>query len=624
MKFISKLQLLFDMSKLQECPICIMKINKTTRAPTVCPDPQCGYMCCRTCLQEYIITQRHDPKCMNCSKAFSRMFLQTIMPVSWIKTTFIRERQSILLERERSMIPDTMPWVEAETSARSMESEIDELTSKLDELRAQMTTIGGEISARRQTIIRLRDGEISSKSKAKKFIVKCPDCPAFVNKSGKCTSCGTRICMHCRDKLILEEGRDGTVDDIIIVNPPDNTPSVNQSRVHGDRDRDDHDDGERDGDRDDHDGDRDGDRDDHDSDRDDHDDRDDGERDPNIQYHICDKSTLATARMIEIDTKPCPKCGNRIHKIEGCDQMFDPHCGTAFSWKTGQIVTGVIHNPHYFQWQREHSGAVARQPGDVLCGGPPGMQDVYDALGWTPTTYDVNRALQSNLYGNGKGILWPTSKRASDNENLKFIQDIHSRWGLGNAGRILLHIQDVELPRLETTWDHTTNRSMRIKYILNELDEDVFSTELAQRERRMEKHREIQQIFDTFLQGGTDILRKFIAQFIGIDHSRPPSGEHTKKMVSLVKFMGAEKCVGSDRYWWSSYNETVRYKRRNVPINMMYIPSTSIVKQTFDELCALEKYCNDEFAKISKAWKLVAPVINITRDYVGVKTWHSV
>lgn len=319
------------MSQIQECPICIMKMNKTTRAPITCPDPQCGFSCCRSCTHEYIITQRNDPKCMSCSKAFSRMFMHTNMPAKWMKTTFIASRASILFEREKSLIPDTMPWVEAETTARGLQDEIATLHEQIKELQTKMAEIGNEIRARHQTIARLRDGELSKKSRTKKFIVKCPDCPAFVNKSGKCTSCGTRICIHCRDKLILEEGRDGTVDDIIIIDPPipDDDADANAD-ANADV-------------------------------------NDDVERDPAIQYHVCDKSTLATARMIDTDTKPCPKCGNRIHKIEGCDQMFDPHCGTAFSWKTGQIVTGTIHNPHYFQWQRERGGAVARQPGDVLC-----------------------------------------------------------------------------------------------------------------------------------------------------------------------------------------------------------------------------------------------------------------
>lgn len=87
-----------------------------------------------------------------------------------------------------------------------------------------------------------------------------------------------------------------------------------------------------------------------------------------IDEHTCDPDILETIKLLKRDTKPCPKCSVPIHKIEGCDQMFCVSCHTAFSWRTGKIESGTIHNPHYFQWLRERGNEIPRNPGDDPCG----------------------------------------------------------------------------------------------------------------------------------------------------------------------------------------------------------------------------------------------------------------
>ncbi|MGL5961818.1 MAG: hypothetical protein ACRCZ0_07680 [Cetobacterium sp.] len=84
--------------------------------------------------------------------------------------------------------------------------------------------------------------------------------------------------------------------------------------------------------------------------------------------HKCDPNVLATIKLLKNDTKPCPKCKIPIYKIDGCDQMFCVKCKTAFSWKTGKIETGVVHNPHYFEWMRNCGDQpLPGQPEDDPC-----------------------------------------------------------------------------------------------------------------------------------------------------------------------------------------------------------------------------------------------------------------
>jgi hypothetical protein len=66
--------------------------------------------------------------------------------------------------------------------------------------------------------------------------------------------------------------------------------------------------------------------------------------------HECKQDDIETFKELSRSTRPCPKCNVRIHKINGCDQMWCINCNTAFSWTRGTIEQGRIHNPHYFDW----------------------------------------------------------------------------------------------------------------------------------------------------------------------------------------------------------------------------------------------------------------------------------
>ena len=84
--------------------------------------------------------------------------------------------------------------------------------------------------------------------------------------------------------------------------------------------------------------------------------------------HKCDPQIIENIKFLKDDTKPCPNCATPIHKISGCDQMYCMHCHTAFSWRTGKLETGTIHNPHAIQWRRENGGQD-RDINDIPCGG---------------------------------------------------------------------------------------------------------------------------------------------------------------------------------------------------------------------------------------------------------------
>lgn len=107
--------------------------------------------------------------------------------------------------------------------------------------------------------------------------------------------------------------------------------------------------------------------------------------------HVCKKEDIETINAINKETKPCPTCNTRIFKMFGCDQMWCTSCHTTFSWNTGRIERGRVHNPHYQEWVRANSIVqFPREVGDVPCGGLPplkGIQDKFKELNVSPANF---------------------------------------------------------------------------------------------------------------------------------------------------------------------------------------------------------------------------------------------
>lgn len=53
------------------------------------------------------------------------------------------------------------------------------------------------------------------------------------------------------------------------------------------------------------------------------------------ESHRCDINVLNSIKSIEKETKPCPTCGIKIFKIDGCSQIMCSECNTFFDFNTG-------------------------------------------------------------------------------------------------------------------------------------------------------------------------------------------------------------------------------------------------------------------------------------------------
>lgn len=190
----------------------------------------------------------------------------------------------------------------------------------------------------------------------------------------------------------------------------------------------------------------------------------------NDEDHVCNEDLKASVAMLKKSTRPCPECSTPIEKSEGCDQMYCivPNCKTAFSWNTGKIDKGVIHNPEYYRQQRElNNGHIPRNVGDNPCGG-------------IPEFHEVSRKFKEY------GVFW---------------HRFH---------RLINHVRFALITDLPTDIGNINNEELRVKYIIGDIDEEKWKKKLKMKIKKAEREFNVYQILDMYIHASTDIFRNFM------------------------------------------------------------------------------------------------------------------
>lgn len=341
--------------------------------------------------------------------------------------------------------------------------------------------------------------------------------------------------------------------------------------------------------------------------------------------HTCDPNVLASAQLLKKETKPCPSCSSAIYKVSGCDQMWCTQCKVAFSWRTGLKISGTIHNPHFYEWQRKNGGGDRQNPGAIACGGLPGF-GVFSTVvsrigfeGWdgvnylkeyftnhnTMACYTTDHNHRSNLYYIGlrhkfqeekvwkeisdigikiligkhpdeHGIIspkalrryvYPDDARGFDIQQSEFANHAQELGKfLEKKHRAAQHFQNVELDRLRRKVNRHTedndNETNRVLYILKELDEDKFKTSLIKKNRKQKKERAILDIYEVFNNVMADAIRTIYDSLRGMTRDQYKNGE-----------------------------------------------AMLVLKEQAIRMENVRKYCNTELLKISKTYSQVVPWI---------------
>lgn len=405
------------------CPVCLDHFTPIIRQPIVCS--YCPHAVCRQCTSQYLLTSLNDPHCMACKREWNREFIDTKLTQTFRKGPLKHHRRRVLIDRERGRLPAMQAFVEAQTTIQNNATKITALKAdrkrlKLERNRIQITYAEEGFQALAE---RLRP--ITKELSDKKIEIRMLERQAMTARAiltGQEKPEVRQFIMKCPAEecrgFLSSAWKCGTCNKFFC------------SDCHAQKS---------------------------------------GARD---EEHVCNEEAKATAAMIRQETKPCPKCGIRISKIDGCDQMWCIECHTTFSWNTGQILLNtVVHNPHYYEYLRKTNGGnLPREAGDVPCGG-------------LPNTYMFTRVIYDCP-----------------------IVATNTKHKLANIHRSLNDVQYYRLPTFALRQNANVNRDIDIEYLMKKISEDEWGTKLEQAETRFERRKEIGLILQTFLHIGSEKL----------------------------------------------------------------------------------------------------------------------
>lgn len=178
-----------------ECTICV----EPTTPSLVVVCPFCDFRCCKTCFTRVILDDSHDAHCMNCKRRFDREMMLSLTSAKFVNVQYKAHRERLLLEREVSMIPATMPYVELERNTRVARDKMATLMEERRVIERRLVAISHEITTQ-QNIARQTEPNMEVDSAERRvFTQRCTheNCRGWLNTAYRCGVCSVYSCSKC-------------------------------------------------------------------------------------------------------------------------------------------------------------------------------------------------------------------------------------------------------------------------------------------------------------------------------------------------------------------------------------------------------------------------------------------
>lgn len=474
------------------CIICCEKFNRSNHKKINCN--YCNYECCSYCMEKYILSRPEHARCMNndCKKIWNREVLFSKFTKKFVTTDYKKHRENLLFEQQKALMPQTQEYAELVKRQYVYKDERDKY---MKEKLAEIKNLKQESEKLYLTVVENPD-EVKLRIKLDEIKTRIH----ALDKTMRLMSAHyTRAINMCVNRNIHQVSKNKDTRKYIKNCPVSeckgficNNWECGLCKIKICKDC--------------------------------HEIVEESEDDEeNNQKHECKQEDIDTAKMIMEDTKPCPNCAVRIHKIVGCDQMYCTSCNTAFSWKTGNIETGVIHNPHYYEFLNRNGRNQPRfrNLGDQICGGM------------------INYQLLSTLIDK----IYPDYRVSNDKSKypvvLKYIDNIY---------RLYFHIMEVTMRNYVINAINDM-RDDRVEYMLNRKTEQEFKMKLQKYEKEIDKSNDIRMLLEMFQNTTIDIFRK-----IEVSQNKEELENNFDELSNLKSYFNSESEKIAKRYQSLSLN----------------------------------------------------------------------
>ena len=445
-----------EVEESKECSVCAEKFTSSVRTKICCN--YCSYKACKTCVTRYLLSQIVDAHCMNCRTGWNREFLDTNLTKVFVKGPWRDHKKKMYMNREKAFLPNFQKFAAAKKRIEDLEPLRMKASQQYAKIENEKSLLLQKIATNNRILVQNYVNPTDELYiKHQEDISKLPDVftrhtQRFI-KHMRCINelqeqwniyQGVDSNKNIEKKVFImkcvKEGCRGFLSQAYKCELCSTYVCKDCMLVKNEK---------------------------------------------NDETHVCKKEDIDSIALIRKETKPCPKCGIRISKIDGCDMMWctGDGCATAFSWDTGKIESGVVHNPHYYEWmRRNNNGVIPRNPGDVAgnpCAGAnaiPPYTYIYAAF----RTLGIN--VQTHLF----------------HKQYLLVSSIH---------RSLLDIQEYRIALYNTPCDPMMFKENHVDFLLGNITEEKWIQNIFMKELNIEKKQAVLAVLQTFLAAAQDLFR---------------------------------------------------------------------------------------------------------------------